>query len=502
MIEKFTQIIRSIVLPRRGNKTVTINNTTLPTILRFHLRRPLNKQPPEIFAEFDMPFILHRVWKKPQNIYDCCRLLCQIQFILGCSGIRSSGGSGKYVCDWISLSYTALAVSCTLATLGLTAYVKFQDPYLVEMDSLIKSIIYLELSMSLFMYITTTTMVAEAKTHLQLYKRINDLDLLLIREFGCNMNYKVLIMKHLQLLGFTTAIYLIIIVLGITRATDWRNMILNLLSALAYICITGGPTLNFFIQMNFAEVLGIRFRLLQKLLKSKPPNIEEGKLVEHFQKLIDLVEKYHDCIRMTNQIFSKSLIIIMLHDFTLTTSELYLIFGGLTGSGSNALIYFVLLGLVLPIYKMTVGPVYSENAIKEDLDFHYRSCNKIRDMVAICLTWRWDNKIPFTSGSMPLNMETIAGVYVEIFNYILILIQFRMTQEMGDQIEKQKNTIQDWIGLINSNIIVNVNGIVIGGSNISCNTITAPPRTTQPTHHPPSYAMDVVVNVYHCGKRN
>lgn len=38
-------------------------------------------------------------------------------------------------------------------------------------------------------------------------------------------------------------------------------------------------------------------------------------------------------------------------------------------------------------------------------------------------------------------------VYLEIFNYILILIQFRMTQEMGDQIEKQKNTIQDWIGV-------------------------------------------------------
>lgn len=309
-------------------------------------------------------FRLRRFWKKTQSIYDCCRLLCQIQFVLGCSGIRSR--SDKYVCDWLSLSYTALAVGCVLSTLGLAAFVKFQDPYLVEMDSLIKSIIYLELGMSLFMYVTTaTTMVAEAKTHLKLYKQINDLDLVLIREFGCKMNYKALVKKNLQLLGFTASIYIIIIALGISRAKDLRNIVLNLLSALAYICITGGPNLNFYIQMNFAEIVAIRFRLLQKLLQAKPPRLEEAKLVERFQKLIDLVEQYHDCIHLTNQIFAKSLIIIMLHDFTLTTSELYLIFGGLTSSGSSALIYFVLLGLVLPIYKMTVGPVYSENAIKE-----------------------------------------------------------------------------------------------------------------------------------------
>ncbi|XP_073844860.1 gustatory receptor 57a [Musca autumnalis] len=399
--------------------------------------------------------VLHRFRKKPQTIYDCCRLLCQLQFILGCSGVRSR--ANKYVCDWISLSYTALAVGTILATLAVTAYVKFQDPYLVEMDSLIKSIIYLELGMSLFMYVTTsTTMVAQAETHLQLYKRINELDQVLIREFGCHMNYKVLIKKHLQLLCFTSIIYCVILVLGITRASDWKNILLNLLAAVAYSCITGGPTLNFYIQMNFAEILGIRFRLLQKLLQAKTSNMDECRIVERFQQLIDLVQQYHDCIRITNQIFSKSLIIIMLHDFTLTTSELYLIFGGLTSSGSNALIYFVLLGLVLPIYKMSVAPLYSENAIKEenkcfkiiqDLDFYYKHNRKIREMVGVSLTWRWDNKIEFTSGSMALNMETIAGVYLEIFNYILILIQFRMTQEMGDQIEKQKNTIQDWIGV-------------------------------------------------------
>ncbi|XP_075167984.1 gustatory receptor 57a [Haematobia irritans] len=403
---------------------------------------------------------LFRWRSEPNSIYDCCRLLCGLQFFLGCSGIRSR--FGKYTCDWISLMYTPVAMICIVGVLLITAYVKFQDPYFVEMDSLIKSIIVLELGMSLFMYLVTgVSMMARTSTHLQLYRSINELDGILIRKFHCNMNYKTLVKRHVIFIMFTNLIDLAIIILGASRATNLKDLAVNIMAALAYSFVTGGPHLNFYIQMNFAKILAIRFRLLQKLLKSQwkirsPHELDESRHVERLQLLIDLVQRYHDCISLTNRVFSMSMVIIMLHDFTLTTSELYLIFGGLTGSGSSALIYFVLLGLVLPVYKMTVGPMYSEKSITEgdecfkiiqDLDFHYPGNKQIRQMVSDSLTWRWDNKIQFYSGSMKLNMATIAGVYLEIFNYILILIQFRMTQEMGDQIEKQKNTIQDWIGV-------------------------------------------------------
>uniref|UniRef100_A0A1I8NR27 Gustatory receptor n=1 Tax=Stomoxys calcitrans TaxID=35570 RepID=A0A1I8NR27_STOCA len=388
--------------------------------------------------------LLRRSGRSPNSIYDCCRLLCHLQFIIGCSGIRSKSRE-KYICDWISLGYTLLAIIAIVGILLVTAYVKFKDPYFVKMDSLIKSIIYLELGMSLFMYVVTgVSMMLQSSTHLRLYQSVHELDRILIRDFRANMNYKVLMKKQRFLLIFTNVIYNTITILGATRATNLRDLGINIMAGLAYGCVTGGPHLNFYIQMNFAEILAIRFRLLQKLLqvKLKPAaGIDERKIEQRLQLLVDLVQKYHDCIALTNRVFSVSLVIIMLHDFTLTTSELYLIFGGLTGAGSRALIYFVLLGLVLPIYKMTVGPVYSENAIAEgdkcfkiiqDLDFHYPGNKVIRQMVATSLTWRWDNHIQFTCGSMKLNMETIVGVYLEIFNYILILIQFRMTQEMGD----------------------------------------------------------------------
>lgn len=311
--------------------------------------------------------IFGRLWKRPQSIYDCCRLLCHIQFFLGCSGIRSY--SDVYLCDWMSLTYTFVAVVSNVSALLVTAYVKFQDPYFVDMDSLIKSIIYLELGMSLLMYVvTTTTMVARVRTHLDLYKRLNDLDRVLVLEFGCDMNYGVLIQKHLLFLLFTTTIFVTIIALGVSRATHLQDLVINLLAGLAYSFVSGGPHLNFYIQMSLAEVLTVRFRLLQKLLMVKIPGgsvAEETRRRHRLQKLIDLVQQYHDCIRLTNRIYSRSLVTIMLHDFTLTTSELYLIFGGLTGSGSSVLIYFVLLGLVLPIYKMSVGPWYSENSITE-----------------------------------------------------------------------------------------------------------------------------------------
>lgn len=48
--------------------------------------------------------------------------------------------------------------------------------------------------------------------------------------------------------------------------------------------------------------------------------------------------------------------------------------------------------------------------IIKDLDFQYPGNREIREMVAVSLTWRWDNHIQFTCGSMKLNMETIAGV--------------------------------------------------------------------------------------------
>lgn len=33
-----------------------------------------------------------------------------------------------------------------------------------------------------------------------------------------------------------------------------------------------------------------------------------------------------------------------------------------------------------------------------------------------------------------------------VFNYLLVLIQFAMTQKLGEQVEEQKIALQEWIG--------------------------------------------------------
>lgn len=34
-----------------------------------------------------------------------------------------------------------------------------------------------------------------------------------------------------------------------------------------------------------------------------------------------------------------------------------------------------------------------------------------------------------------------------VFNYLLVLIQFAMTQKLGEQVEQQKIALQEWIGI-------------------------------------------------------
>ncbi|KNC31149.1 putative gustatory receptor 57a [Lucilia cuprina] len=404
--------------------------------------------------------VLRRFFSYPNTIYDCCKVFCFILFSLGCSGFTKHGDRFQY--NRKSLFITWLAVCWYLGSLMGCMYVKLQDPQVENLDSLIKSIIYLEIGMSTFMYLTTViSMLSNMDANLQLYARIQYLDEKLLKEFPCKLNYEKLMRKHVLLLFSVAVIYMTVIVLAVSRASHGQEFVVNLLAGLAYTAVTGGPHMNCYAQMNMAEILSIRFRLLQKLLSKHVvcfSRLSVPQQVDCLRSLISLVQEYHVCIRHINKVYAVCLASTLLHDFTLTTSEFYLIFGGSSKNTQreNTLIWYVAVCMILPLYKMTIAPIYCDKAIREgkkclkiimDTECWFPRNTDVRQMVSLCLMWRKDNTIEFFCGTMIFNKQIIAVVYSQIFNYLLILIQFRMTQEMGDQIEKQKNTIQEWIGV-------------------------------------------------------
>lgn len=304
------------------------------------------------------------------TIYDCCTVLCHIQFFLGCSGIIKHNHH-NYKSNRKSLLYTWLAVISFTVGLTGTMFIKLQDPSVYKLDSLIKSIIYLEVAMSVFMYLVTVlTMLSNITTHLELYRHLHDLDTKLVKKFSCKLNYEKLIKKHIVLVTSVAIIYITVIVAAVSQASHGQEFIVNLVAGLAYTAVTGGPHLNGYAQMNMAEILSIRFRLLQKLLRRKvicSSKLTAKQQIENLRCLIDMVQEYHNCIRSINKVFSFGLVTTMLHDFTLTTSELYLIFGGSAAGNpaASSLIFYVAICMLLPLYKMTIAPIYCDKAIKE-----------------------------------------------------------------------------------------------------------------------------------------
>ncbi|XP_065369131.1 putative gustatory receptor 57a [Calliphora vicina] len=404
--------------------------------------------------------VLRRFFSNPNTIYDCCKVLCLILFCLGCSGFTKQRDRFNY--SRKSLLFTWMAVCWFVGSLMGCIYVKLQDPQVENLDSLIKSIIYLEIGMSTFMYLTTViSMLFNMDTNMQLYARIQHLDEKLLKQFPCKLNYEKLMRKHVLLLFSVAIIYITVVVAAVSQASHGQEFVVNLLAGLAYTAVTGGPHLNCYAQMNMAEILSIRFRLLQKLLSKQvvcSPRLSISQQVECLRGLISLVQEYHNCIRKINKVYAVCLASTLLHDFTLTTSEFYLIFGGSSKNTQreNSLIWYVAVCMILPLYKMTIAPIYCGKAVHEgqkcfkivmDTEWWFPCNSAVRQMVSSCLLWRKDNIIEFLCGTMIFNKQIIAVVYSQIFNYLLILIQFRMTQEMGDQIEKQKNTIQEWIGV-------------------------------------------------------
>lgn len=256
-----------------------------------------------------------------------------------------------------------------MISLVACVYVKFQNTQVENLDSLIKSIIYLEMVVCIFMYLTTVVnMYTNMNKNLKLYATIQNLDEKLLKEFSCRLNYSNLKRKLFFNLAVFIAVYITIITAAVSQATTGLDFLLNLLAGLAYTAVTGGPHLNCYAQMNMAELLCIRFRLLQKLLTKEvvcSAKLSKSQQLGFLRSLISFVQEYHNCIRQINDVYSVSLATTMLHDFTLTTSEFYLKLGSKKAPRENVLICLLTACMILPLYKMTAAPFYCDKSERE-----------------------------------------------------------------------------------------------------------------------------------------
>ncbi|XP_034479994.1 putative gustatory receptor 57a [Drosophila innubila] len=406
-------------------------------------------------------------FREPRTLHNCVSLVCGVQFIVCCNGFLNHGG--HFVINKWTRFYSMCCAS--LAVLGLYGclYAMVRNDALrsrvLRLDKLVLSIMGLELVISSLVFILTVlSLQAGAKRHLRIYERLAEIDRQLIRDFGANLNYHKLYRKNILLLSVMAVLYLGAVNTALVHGAEGHHLEIVVPAALCYILITSGPHQTGYVHMTLTELLSIRFRLLQQILQPEflYRRFGKGELCERrLRSLVEMVKELHYIIREINEVYNLSLWSAMAHDFTLSTSELYIIFGR-SDNDSNDGISLMLLGflcicMLVPFYKMLIAPVYCSKSVDEGrkclrllekLDNWFPDSPTVRHLVASTMRWRLQFKVEFTSGTSIVLNKTVITLFASIvFNYLLVLIQFAMTQKLGEQVEQQKVALQEWIGI-------------------------------------------------------
>ncbi|XP_018797875.1 PREDICTED: putative gustatory receptor 57a [Bactrocera latifrons] len=399
---------------------------------------------------------------RPRSIYQANALLVLMQFLTACNGFWYH--KGRYVVNRWTILYTIALPNVILLALLLGLYQLFNDPIQRErieaMDQLKLTIYALEVLMTplnhvLVMYL----MLRKTRGHIALYDRLDALDQQLIREFGVNLNYHKLLRKNLIKTAILPMIHYSAVTWTIIHEVPDR-VAQACFFIFLYLFSTSGPNYTCYLHAGFAQILSIRFRLLQKLLNADflLANFPEQQICEvRLQCLVGMVRSFHEIIDDINDVYRAALVAVLLHDFTLVTNILYMLFGHSIGKGDDGIFFaYGAMWLIVPLHKFISAPNYSSMAVEEgkrclhlveQIDIWFPNFKSAKRMVDATMHWRLENKIQFTCGfNMIFNRTIIATITAVVFNYLLILIQFRMTQLMGQQIEEQKNALHDWVG--------------------------------------------------------
>ncbi|XP_062127656.1 putative gustatory receptor 57a [Drosophila sulfurigaster albostrigata] len=406
---------------------------------------------------------------EPGSLHESVSLTTMGQFVVCCSGFFPRGG--EFVINkWTRLYSVCCASLAVLGLCGCLYAIGLNDELrsrVLQLDKLVLSIMGMELVISSLVFILTVlSLQLGARQHLGIYERLAEIDRRLMRDFGANLNYRKLSRKNIIVLSVVGVLYISAVNTALARGAAGHQLEVVVPAALCYILITSGPHLTGYVHMSLTELLSIRFRLLQQILQPQflYKRFGKGPLVERrLRSLVDIVKELHYIILQINEVYNVSLWSAMAHDFTLSTSELYIIFARSDNSSNDAggvslmLLGFLCVCMLVPFYKMLIAPVYCSRSVDEgrrclrlleQLDDWFPHSAPAKQLVEAMMRWRWQFKVEFTSGtSITLNKTVITLFASIVCNYLLVLIQFAMTQKLGEQVEQQKVALQEWIGI-------------------------------------------------------
>ncbi|XP_011196820.2 putative gustatory receptor 57a [Zeugodacus cucurbitae] len=399
---------------------------------------------------------------RPRSIYQSIALFATVQFLTACNGFWYH--NGRLTFNRWTILYTIATPIVILLALLLGLYQLLSDPIQREriemMDQLKLTICAVELLMTpLNLVLVMCLMLWKVCSHIALYDRIDVLDQQLVREFGVCLNYHKLLHKNLIKALILPAVHYSAVTWTIVHEVP-DNVLQACGFVFLYLFSISGPNWTCYMHAGFAETLSIRFRLLQILLNADflLANFPELRICEaRLQCLVGMVRSFHEIIDDINGVYRATLVAVLMHDFTLVTNILYMLFGHSIGKGDVGIFFaYGAMWLIVPLHKFITTPIYCSMAVEEGkrclrliekIDIWFPNFKSAKRIVAATMHWRLENKIEFTCGfNMIFNRTIIATITAVVFNYLLILIQFRMTQLMGQQIEEQKNVLHDWVG--------------------------------------------------------
>lgn len=360
-------------------------------------------------------------FREPETVFDCAAFICILQFLMGCNGfgIRRSTFRISWASRIYSMSVAIAAFCCLFGSLSVLLAEEDIRERLAKADNLVLSISALELLMSTLVFgVTVISLQVFARRHLGIYQRLAALDARLMSDFGANLNYRKMLRKNIAVLGIVTTIYLMAINSAAVQVASGHRA-LFLLFALCYTIVTGGPHFTGYVHMTLAEMLGIRFRLLQQLLQPEFLNWRFPQL--HVQELrirqvVSMIQELHYLIQEINRVYALSLWAAMAHDLAMSTSELYILFGQSVGIGQQneeengscyRMLGYLALVMIPPLYKLLIAPFYCDRTIYEarrclrlveKLDDWFPQKSSLRPLVESLMSWRIQAKIQFTSG--------------------------------------------------------------------------------------------------------
>lgn len=319
-----------------------------------------------------------------KNIHQCFQWIYFLLHYTGCLGFKLRNGVELYYNKWFTWYCYIIRVILLSGFIG-GFVVKIQDDELYQamighLSPVVKFILCFECSISTVTYLNVVFMMdCSRQKHLYFANKLQKLDEQMLKDFpAIRWNYHKSARKYNPLTVLMYSYYTVVSFIYIFNLAHCACGFISSLSiALTYSCVTGVPGFVGFLFVGNMDLLRIRFRLIQKLIrqyftapsKSQRKNIED---LRKFQSLLYYFKEYTRLILTLNDVFGLVAAAGIFHDFTIITNMGYLVCSKALESKSPWYEYtFIILFIAPRIYKVFMTAIYGYTAQKEVNLFYF-----------------------------------------------------------------------------------------------------------------------------------